>query len=116
MKFLCLAYGDAKDWNALSKKEQDELLEQDEVVRARGALMAAVETSVVTVTAWDRKAAVTPGAFADATLPLAGFSVIDAANLDEVVELVSGTPCARAKGAIEIRPILAINDERIGRG
>ena len=35
MKFLCLADGDAKDWNALSKKEQDELLEQDQVLRRR---------------------------------------------------------------------------------
>jgi hypothetical protein len=33
MKFLCLAYGDEKDWNVLTKKEQDEMLAQDEVVR-----------------------------------------------------------------------------------
>ena len=49
MKFLCLAYGDAKDWNSLSKKEQDEMLAQDESLRKRGALMAAVTTDVVKV-------------------------------------------------------------------
>jgi len=114
MKFLFLAYGDAKDWNALIKKEENDLLAQDEVVRKRGALMAAVQTNMVTVTAWDGKSKATNCAFADSTVPLAGFSVIDAANVDEVVELVAGTPCARAKGAIEIRPILAINDERLG--
>src|SRR5947208_1863323 len=32
MKFLCLAYGDEKDWKALSS-EQDTLLAQDEAVR-----------------------------------------------------------------------------------
>ncbi len=37
-------------------------------------------------------------------------SIIEAADLDEVIRLVAGTPCARAKGAIEIRPITAIND------
>jgi hypothetical protein len=42
MKFFCLAYGDAKDWRDLSKEQQDELLMQDEVLRKRGALMAAV--------------------------------------------------------------------------
>ena len=47
MKFLCLAYGDAKDWNALSKEKQDELLKQDEVLRKKGTLMAAVQTKVV---------------------------------------------------------------------
>ncbi|TMC48801.1 MAG: hypothetical protein E6J14_10120 [Chloroflexi bacterium] len=61
MKFLCLAYGDEKDWNALSKREQDELL--------------------------------------------AGFSVIEARDLDEAIELVSKTPCAVARGAIEVRPL-----------
>ena len=34
-----------------------------------------------------------------------------AANVDEVVRLVAKTPCARARGWIEIRPILAINDD-----
>jgi hypothetical protein len=53
MKFLCLAYGDEKDWKALSKEEQDELLKQDEVIRKRGALMAAVQSDVATVRAWD---------------------------------------------------------------
>ena len=46
MKFLCLAYGAEKDWKALTKDEQDALLAQDEVLRKRGALMAAVEPAV----------------------------------------------------------------------
>jgi hypothetical protein len=41
MKFLCLAYGAEKDWKALTKDEQDALLAQDDVLRKRGALMAA---------------------------------------------------------------------------
>ena len=44
MKFLCLAYGDEKDWKALSKEKQAALLRQDEVLRERGTLMAAVKT------------------------------------------------------------------------
>jgi hypothetical protein len=39
-------------------------------------------------------------------LPLAGFSVIEAQDVEEVVRLVSNTPCARARGVIEIRPFL----------
>ena len=37
--------------------------------------------------------------------------IIEARDVNEVVELVAKTPCARAKGAIEIRPIMGINDE-----
>ena len=38
MKFLCLAYGGEKDWNVLTRKEQDEVLAQDEALRKRGVL------------------------------------------------------------------------------
>jgi hypothetical protein len=111
MKYLCLAYGAERDWNALSKEEQGSLLAQDEVIRKRGALMAAVQTTVTTVRAWDGNPTTSDRPQGNSGVPLAGFSIIEAADLDEVVRLVAGTPCARAKGAIEIRPILAINDE-----
>ena len=110
MKFLCLAYGAEKDWNDLSKSEQDTLLVQDEAIRKRGTLMAAVRTSATTVRAWDGTPTITEGSFTDTTVPLAGFSVIEADDINEVIRLVANTPCARAKGAIEIRPILVIND------
>jgi len=110
VKYLCLAYGDEKDWNVLTKEEQDALLAQDEALRQRGALMASVRTTVTTVCAWDGRPTTSTGAFAVSRVPLAGFSIIEAGDLDEAVQLVAGTPCARAKGAIEIRPIMTIND------
>jgi hypothetical protein len=79
MKYLCLAYGAEKDLVALSKSEQEALLAQDEVLRQRGALMAAVQRHVTSVRAWDGTPTTTDG--------------------------------ARARGWIEIRPILAINDD-----
>jgi hypothetical protein len=116
MKYLCLAYGAEKEWRALSKSEQDALLAQDAIIRNRGALMAAVETVVTTVRAWDGKPTVTNGALGDSNVPLAGFSIIEAADVNEVIQLVVGTPCARARGAIEIRPIININDEEWRNG
>lgn len=110
MKYLCLAYGAERDWKTLTEEEQDELLAQDDVIRQKGALMAAVETTVVTVRAWEGKTTTKTSAFADSSVPLAGFSIIEADDLEEVIRLVADTPCARAKGAIEIRPILEIND------
>ena len=104
MKFLCLAYGDAEDWKALTKAEQEEMLAADAVIRDRGALMAAVETKVVTVRAWNGTAEVAEGGVTNLNAPLAGFSVIEAADVNEVIELVAKTPCARAKGAIGSGP------------
>ena len=62
-------YGAEKDWKALTKDEQDALLAQDDVLRKRGALMAAVEPAVKTVRAWDGNPSVTAGAFAQSDVP-----------------------------------------------
>lgn len=115
MQFLCLAYGDEKDWNALTKEEQDNLLAGDERLRRRGALMAAVRSEVTTVRAWDGVPSTAGQPVGNSPLPLAGFSLIEAADVDEAVRLVAATPCARAKGAIEIRPLLTINDHEWAR-
>ncbi|MEO8276569.1 MAG: YciI family protein [Thermoanaerobaculia bacterium] len=103
MKFLCLAYGAEKDWKETPGELQQELLAQDEKLRKRGTFMSAVQTGVTTVTAWDGATKTTNGTFAKANIPLAGFSILEAKDLAEAVELVAKTPCARAKGAIEIR-------------
>jgi hypothetical protein len=116
MKYLCLAYGAEQDWKALTKSEQDALLAQDELLRQRGAIVAAVQNAVTTVRAWRGAPSTSNEGFTQSRAPLAGFSIIDAANLDEVVRLVAGTPCARAKGAIEVRPILAINEPKAAPG
>jgi hypothetical protein len=61
----------------LSKEKQAALLRQDEALRERGTLMAAVKTDVVTVTAWNGTPTVTAGPFAKMGVPLAGFSVVE---------------------------------------
>src|SRR6476469_3914130 len=110
MKYLCLAYGDENEWKQLTKDEQEQLLKQGEVLRQRGDLVAAVDSSAKTVRAWDGVPETTDGGFAESRVPLAGFSIIEAPDLERAIELVADTPCARAKGAIEVRPIDQIND------
>ena len=104
MKFLCLAYGGEDDWKAMTKQEQSEVLEQDELLKGRGDFLAAVQTTVVSVTNRSGNLTTQNESFAKPKLPLAGFSIIEAKDVDEVVQLVANTPCARAMGYIEIRP------------
>jgi len=47
----------------------------------------------------------TRGPFMTSSLPLAGFAIIEAANVDEAIELVSRTPCAVAHGVVEVWPL-----------
>ena len=110
MKFLCLAYGAERDWNALPKGEQDALLAQDEVLRERGALMAAVEPVVTTVTAWSGTPNITANTFARSSS--ASRLLRDRSRERRTgASLVANTPCARAKGAIEIHAIMTINEK-----
>ena len=104
MRFLCLAYGDEKDWLALTEEQQKALLAQDQVIVARGDLVSVLGPPT-TVRAWDGTPSLTSSPVATSTAPLVGFSLIEAASLEEVVALVAGTPCAVAGGAIEIRQL-----------
>lgn len=110
MKYLCLAYGREEDWKELTEQEQEDVLAHDDFLRRRGDVLAAVETNVMTVTAWDGTPTTTVGSFAKSTAPLAGFSIMEAADINEAIQLVTNSPCARAKGAVEIRPLLPNND------
>jgi hypothetical protein len=105
MKFLCLAYGDEAGWNSLNDEEKREALARDAVLRDRGDLVSAVERTVTVIRNWDGNREVTREPFARDELPLAGFYVVESENVEEVIELVSNTPCARARGAIEIRSV-----------
>lgn len=84
MRFPCLAYGDEQDWVDLPEARRKELLAQDEVLRRRGDLVAAVGQPTV-VRAWDGSPTTGSGAYANGLAPLAGFSVIEAPDLAEAV-------------------------------
>lgn len=104
MKFLCLAYGDEEGWNSLTQAEKDEALAADEALRQRGSFVRAVGEEVRTVTNWSGEPVISSFPYAAPELPLAGFAIIEAESAEQVAALVALTPCARARGYIEIRP------------
>jgi hypothetical protein len=48
----------------------------------------------------------TDGPFADTKEVLGGFCLVEAANLDEAIELAARIPAARLGGAVEVRPVM----------
>jgi hypothetical protein len=48
----------------------------------------------------------TDGPFADTKEVLGGLCFIEAANLDEALEMAAGIPAARMGGAVEVRPVV----------
>jgi hypothetical protein len=49
----------------------------------------------------------TDGPFADTKEVLGGFALVEAANLDEALELAARIPAARLGGTVEVRPVVA---------
>jgi hypothetical protein len=112
MKFMCLAYEDERELNALSAGEWDtlrrETLAYVERLRKSGHLIAtqALQSArtAATVQVRSGKLSVTDGPFAETKEQIGGFFMIEARDRDEAVELASQWPSARI-GTIEVRPI-----------
>lgn len=105
MKYLCLVYGEEKDIGAMT---DDGCMAFDKKIRDAGRCVASEALQPVhtakTVRVRDGKVSIRDGPFAETKEVLAGFYLIDAATLDDAVELASQIPPARA-GSIEVRPV-----------
>ncbi len=110
MKYLCLVYLDEK---RLPELADEDCVEFDTSIRNSGHCIAseALESvqTATTVRVRNGKVAVTDGPFAETKEQLAGFYMIEAADLDEAVRIAAGIPPARV-GSIEVRPIRPIRE------
>jgi hypothetical protein len=52
---------------------------------------------------------VTDGPFAEAKDVIGGYTLIEADDIDEAVELSKGCPIFEVDGAVEVRPVMKIN-------
>ncbi len=110
MKYLCLVYGPEID---IRKMDDHECLAYDRSIRDSGHCVASEALEPVgmakTVRVRNGKATVVDGPFAETKEQLAGFYMVEAANLEEAVALAARIPPARV-GSIEVRPIRPIRE------
>lgn len=108
MKYLCLVYGDE---NLLEHADDALCIAYDDGLRASGHCIASEALQPVatatTLRVRDGRVSVTDGPFAETKEQLAGFYLIEAADLDEAIRLAADIPPARI-GSIEIRPLRAL--------
>lgn len=104
-KFVTIGYGDRAGYDRTPRPIRDAAHEQDARLRAEGALIG-IAGKPVQVRNPDAAGLETrEGAFMSSTLPIAGFAVIEAADLAEAIEKVSHVPCAVAHGVVEVWPL-----------
>src|SRR5262245_31246418 len=114
MKFVFLGYGLEKNWAAMSKSEQNEMLEDcftyDSKLLKQGHLIddgAALQPSRTAKTLrWKNGAVlVTDGPYTETKEQLGGIGVLEANDIIHAVELMSKHPGLHYGATFEVRPI-----------
>jgi hypothetical protein len=105
---LMIAGGEPGAADALQESELPECVEWSEEMRQRGVLRGGAglrpPSDATTVRVRNGAVLLTDGPFAETKEQLAGFNLIQCADLDEAIEIASRHPAA-GTGMIEIRPV-----------
>ena len=104
-KFVTIGYGDQEGYERTAVPVRDAAHAHDAKLQQDGVLMGIACAPVQVRNTDAAKVETTKGAFMTSALPLAGFAIIEAANIDEAIALVSRTPCAVAHGVVEVWPL-----------
>lgn len=105
-KFVTIGYGDRAGYDRTAPEARAAAHAHDDRLKRRGAIMGVAGAPVLVRNRDAAGVETESGAFMSAPLPLAGFALIEAADLAEAVRLVSQTPCAVAHGVVEVWPLL----------
>jgi len=104
-RFLTIGYGDRAGYDRTPQAVRDAAHAQDAKLRSQGAVIGMagppVQVRNPDAAGFDTR----DGPFMTSALPVAGFAVIEAANLAEAIEKVSTVPCAVAHGVVEVWPL-----------
>ncbi|PBC06645.1 YciI family protein [Mesorhizobium sp. WSM3859] len=104
-KFVTIQYGDRAGYDRTPQPVRDAAHEQDAKLRAEGALIGRAGTPVQVRNPDASGVETRDGAFISSDLPIAGFAVIEAADLSDAIDKVSRVPCAVAHGVVEVWPL-----------
>lgn len=104
-KFVTIGYGDQAGYDRTAAAVRNAAHAHDAKLRSDGALMGIAGAPVQVRRPDGAEVETSAGPFMTSALPVAGFAVIEAADLAEAIELVSRTPCAVAHGVVEVWPL-----------
>jgi hypothetical protein len=107
-KFMTIGYGDQAGYDRTPQAVRDAAHEQDTKLRSEGALMGIARAPVQVRNPDAAGVETRKGPFMSSALPVAGFAVIEAADLAEAIEKISCVPCAVAHGVVEVWPLKSL--------
>jgi hypothetical protein len=104
-KFVTIGYGDREGYDRTAVAIRDAAHAHDAKLWKDGVLMGIAGTPVQVRNPNAAQVGTTNGSFMTSSLPLAGFAIVEAANLAEALDIVSRTPRAVAHGVVEVWPL-----------
>ncbi len=104
-KFITIGYGDRAGYDRTPQAVRDAAHAQDVKLRSEGAVIGIAGPPVQVRNPEASGIETIAGPFMSSALPIAGFAIIEAANLTEAIEKVSDVPCAVAHGVVEVWPL-----------
>lgn len=105
-KFVTIGYGDKAGYDRTPAAIWDAAHTHDAALQKNGVLMGIAGTPVQVRNTEAAGVTTTTGPFMTCALPVAGFAIIEAADMAEAIDMVSRTPCAVAHGVVEVWPLL----------
>jgi hypothetical protein len=112
MKYMLLVYGAEDAWTEDEREKcMTESVELCHELHAKGKYLAASPlypvATATSVKIRNGRRLVTDGPFAETTEQLGGYFLVDAADLDEAIEIAGRIPGARV-GTVEVRPVFEL--------
>ncbi|WP_443750996.1 YciI family protein [Asticcacaulis solisilvae] len=104
-KFLTIGYGDEAGYEKTPASLRDAAHAADADLQRRGAMIAMARTPVQVRNTEAKGVTTAGGPFMTSALPVAGFAVIEAADLDEAIAIAARAPCAVCHGVVEVWPL-----------
>ena len=111
MRYFCLGYIEEKKWETMSESERNAMMDEcfayDDVLRKNGHFAGgeALQSprNAATLRWQNGKVSMTDGPYAETKEQLGGILVLEAADLNHAIQLMSKHPGVKA-GPFEIRP------------
>ncbi|WP_119697178.1 transcription initiation protein [Microbacterium halotolerans] len=103
--FIAIGYGDAAGYEKTDPAVRDRAHAHDADLRASGARMWTSGAPVQVRNPEEAGTRHESSAFMTSPLPVAGFTLLEADDLEHAIALVSTTPCAVAHGVVEVWPM-----------
>ena len=104
-KFITIGYGDKSGYERTDSSLRNAAHAHDARLKSDGALIGVEGEPVQVRNPEDAGVQTIAGSYMHSSLPIAGFAVIEARDLQEAITLVSKAPCAVAHGVVEVWPL-----------